>query len=88
MMISSVFILILSPVDTENKRLDNIERKYFKKATSMLVLGENLIFYFCIYMEKWEIVKSITVAVILVLVVLVIGVIVNLWETNLHYKHK
>lgn len=88
MIVSSVFILILSPVDTENKRLDNVEIRYFKRATCMLILGEHLFFYFCIYMGKWKIVKSITVAVVLVLVVLVIGVIVNLWETNLHYKHK
>lgn len=83
--ISSAIIFILAPVDSDNKRLDRLEREIFKKKARNILIVECSVFVISIASEFIIITKCITVAIANIAILLVVGAINNNLKTNLYY---
>lgn len=66
--VSSVIILLLSPVEAENKPLDNMEKMIYRKRTMVVWCIEIVIAVGCAVMELKEITVCITLAMVILAV--------------------
>ena len=77
---NSMVILILAPVDTENKRLDEIECIHYRKKTIIVWSVEVVITIFCAILQYKLIAESVIFAQVVLSLSLICGQIHNLHE--------
>lgn len=82
MLAASLVILLLSPVDTENKRLDSIEQNYYRKKAIVIWGLESVAAAICIWMEYECGAESIVFA----LVVLSIAQVAEAEKNRMHQE--
>lgn len=78
LIMDSVVILMLAPVDTENKRLDEIEYIYYRKKTVIVWSIEVIIAIFCAILQYVLMTETIIFALLILSLSLVGGQISNL----------
>lgn len=71
--IIGVFIYKLAPIEANEKPLEDIEKKYYKKKTRRLLGGEIFIFSISVHFEKMIVAKSIVTALVIIFILLVLG---------------
>jgi len=76
--LSSIMIAWLGPVDTVTKRLDDLERSIYKKRMLIIMIIENAIFVGSLLTKVASVSKLITVSFLMVLLMLMGGVIDNI----------
>lgn len=77
LIVSSVVIFILSPVETENNPLDEIEKRIYKKRTIIILGIEILAFIISLILKKNLIAEIITLGLFTECLMLVIGYMKN-----------
>ncbi len=70
----------LSPVENENKQLDEMEYSVYKKRTRMILLAESLLFIICFILECIKIQQMITMSLFIVGIVGVTGKLKTVWR--------
>ena len=73
--ISSIPIFIFAPVDTPKRRLDDIEKKVFKKRTIIILVSELLVQLALSFILDENIIMTFSLAFISVSAVMIIGLI-------------
>lgn len=71
--IAIIVILILSPVESINKRLDNEERKYYKRISHCIVAIQGCVLAFLYSMDIFEYFYACYSSIILVAVFMILG---------------
>ena len=84
LIIASLVILLLSPVDTENKRLDNIEQNYYRRKAIVIWGIESIAAALCILFEYECLAESIVFA----LVVLSIAQVAEAEKNRVHQSEE
>lgn len=62
--LASIVILLLSPIDTENRRIDAVERIYYRKKTIIIWVIELFIAVMCMIVHFYEGAKCIVLALL------------------------
>lgn len=70
----SIIILILSPVETKTKPLDELETKVYRKKTRFILIFE---FTLSIFIRSDIFIKSISFSFVIVSILLLLGLISN-----------
>lgn len=70
-----IVILLMAPIGNQNKRLDNVEKRVYRKKTRGVLLFENLLFILTWLFHWQKAVCIITMSVVLVGVSLMMGLI-------------
>lgn len=70
----------LSPVENENKQLDEMEYSVYKKRTRMILLAESLLFIICFILECIKIQQMIMMSLFIVGIVGVTGKLKTVWR--------
>lgn len=83
---SSVIIFILSPIDTENKRIDEIEYIHYRKRTIIAWNIEVSIALLCAVLQYLLITESIVFAHTILSLSLIGGKISNLYKRKVEFK--
>jgi accessory gene regulator B len=74
---SSIVILMLTPVDTVNKRLDGIEHIHYRKKAIIAWMIENLVIIVCIMFRWVFIAEGIIVSYVILSLSLILGRVLN-----------
>lgn len=74
----NLYIGIFAPVDTKNKRLSSMARRKLKKRVLVIMFFWNLFIVFLFKVYMIELLRSVTLAYIYLLIILVLGQIDNL----------
>ena len=77
LIVSSVVIFILAPVETENNPLDEVERQVFERRTRFILIIEAILFFISLIFCKNWINKTIALGLFTECIMLVIGYIKN-----------
>ena len=75
--VASVVIIILAPIDNENKRLDAIEKKYYKKISRIIILAYVCLLILALSFKFYSMASVIIITVILESILVIIGKILN-----------
>lgn len=64
-LLSSVSLITFSPLDSQNRRLDEEEKRQYKKMTCILTMIFVALFFLLAYMEQYRFVTCIAVGIVL-----------------------
>lgn len=82
MILSTLIIVIMSPVDTENKRLNKRERNLYRKKTIVLTIAIVAIFIWMSVFKVYNIAIALSIGMTLASILLVAGRIKNYKEEH------
>ena len=77
---NAILILILTPVDTKNKRIPTAKRNNYKKNCGMILSFITIFFFFFIVNQLSKPFSLITLCVIIILINQIIGILINVFE--------
>lgn len=75
--ISLIILSIMPPIECDNRKYDLQERKYFRKCLRNVIMLETILIITLYWLQKYEIVKCICIAVILAFVICICGMVHN-----------
>lgn len=78
--VSSIIIGVLAPVETENKPLEEIERKVYRKKMMQIIIGEDIIWLVTYLLQLEKLVNCLCWSFIVV----VVGVCIGKLENKVH----
>lgn len=73
LIIADIFLVFVSPIDNENKKMDIEERKIFRLKTRKIVLRINIVFGVLMLLQFFEICKMISLGMLMALFFLLAG---------------
>lgn len=76
-LISLIIILLLAPVEDENKKLDNVEKRVFRKRAYIIAFLEVLLYQLFWFMHLMNCCKIISTALFSLSILMIIGAIKN-----------
>lgn len=76
-LISGVFIFLSVPIDTENKKLDNLERKVYKKRARIILITEIALQILLSFILPNNYIMCFSLTFVILSVILVMGIIRN-----------
>lgn len=76
-LISLIIILLLAPVEDENKKLDNVEKRVFRKRAYIIAFLEVLLYHLFLFMHLMNCCKIISTALFSLSILMIIGAIKN-----------
>ena len=76
--VSSIIIGVLAPVETENKPLEEIERKVYRKKMMQIIIGEDIIWLVTYLLQLEKLVNCLCWSFIVV----VVGVCIGKWRSD------
>lgn len=76
-LISLIIILLLAPVEDENKKLDNVEKRVFRKRAYIIAFLEVLLYHLFWFMHLMNCCKIISTALFSLTILMIIGSIKN-----------
>lgn len=82
MILSTIILVTMSPVDTENKRLSKRERNLYRKKTIVLTIAIAVIFIWLFVLKVYNIAIALSIGMTLASVLLVAGRIKNYKEKH------
>lgn len=85
--ISSVLIIILSPIDSKNRRLNHKEKKSYKKTAAIEISIIDTIYFILVLLNKHEYLMSIAVGIFMVLFLQIICIPGILYKKIIECKH-
>lgn len=74
---ASIFIWITAPVETENNRLDEMEKAMHRRRTRAILIIEIIVFAICMILEKYTACKIIALGMFTESVMLLAGILQN-----------
>jgi accessory gene regulator B len=76
-LISLIIILLLAPVEDENKKLDSVEKRVFRKRAYIIASLEVLLYHLFLFMHLTNCCKIISTALFSLSILMIIGSIKN-----------
>lgn len=76
-LISLIIILLLAPVEDENKKLDNVEKRVFRKRAYIIAFLEVLLYHLFWFMHLMNCCKIISTVLFSLSILMIIGAIKN-----------
>lgn len=76
-LISLIIILLLAPVEDENKKLDSVEKRVFRKRAYIIAFLEVLLYHLFLFMHLTNCCKIISIALFSLSILMIIGSIKN-----------
>lgn len=84
--LASIIIILLSPVDTENKRIDAIERIYYRRKSMIILWVELIIAMICVIIHYEEGAKCIVVGLLVLAIAQIAENIKKLIKNRKEYQ--
>ena len=80
-MLFDMVIILMAPMENQNKRLDDAEQTVYRKRTRAVLLVENALFVSACLLNWWEVFCVVTMSIVFTGVSLIMG-LVKLWNVQ------
>lgn len=84
LLVSSVSIVLLAPVEDRNKPLDELEQKVYRKRALLIWASELIVAFVCMLFGQMHLAICLTMTMVVMAIMLSLGQLKNMW----HQFHK